>query len=71
MNTKWEEQFDNEFGGLKYDSTDKPIKSFINSLIEEIIENIPNDKYFADITTGDDPIPTNELKDQLRKKYIN
>jgi len=46
------------------------IFEFIESLCKQIIDEIPNEKYLVDITTGDDPIPTYRLKEKLMDKYL-
>lgn len=79
-NTKWEEEWRKIYDewnnspnavGTIGTLAEAFIKDRITKAQQEIIDEIPNDKYLADITTGDDPIPTNEFKEQLRKKYIN
>lgn len=70
--TNWQEQLVKQFANrtisfATLDDTEE-LKQFISNLIEQVIEDIPDDN--CDIDYDCEGICNTELKDQLKSKYL-
>lgn len=66
----WKEQFNKEWGGLRYDGTDVLFKKFISTqIIEKLIEDIP-DNWGPDLSYAQRGELFRKLKQQLRDKWL-